>query len=86
MYNYGFLQVTGEGTNRQREKIQRQREAVPITEVGSQCKLTFKMPGERKSRGSPASESPDPFLNLFFQTSGETFQSPDLLIFPTLLK
>ncbi|CAH0562197.1 unnamed protein product [Brassicogethes aeneus] len=37
--------VTGEGSNRQREKIQRQREAVPITEVGSQCKLTFKMPG-----------------------------------------
>ncbi|KAK5639704.1 hypothetical protein RI129_012196 [Pyrocoelia pectoralis] len=37
--------VTGEGSNRQREKIQRDREAVPITEVGSQCKLTFKMPG-----------------------------------------
>lgn len=40
-----LFQVTGEGSNRQREKIQRQREAVPITEVGSQCKLTFKMPG-----------------------------------------
>jgi filamin len=39
------VKVTGEGTNRQREKIQRQRDAVPITEVGSQCKLTFKMPG-----------------------------------------
>ncbi|XP_061930044.1 filamin-A isoform X7 [Apis cerana] len=39
------VKVTGEGSNRQREKIQRQREAVPITEVGSQCKLTFKMPG-----------------------------------------
>ncbi|XP_076669355.1 filamin-A-like isoform X2 [Andrena cerasifolii] len=39
------VRVTGEGSNRQREKIQRQREAVPITEVGSQCKLTFKMPG-----------------------------------------
>ncbi|CAH1121501.1 unnamed protein product [Ceutorhynchus assimilis] len=37
--------VTGEGSNRQREKIQRQRDAVPVTEVGSQCKLTFKMPG-----------------------------------------
>ncbi|XP_031347323.1 filamin-A isoform X1 [Photinus pyralis] len=37
--------ITGEGSNRQREKIQREREAVPITEVGSQCKLTFKMPG-----------------------------------------
>lgn len=39
------VKVTGEGSNRQREKIQRQREAVPLTEVGSQCKLTFKMPG-----------------------------------------
>ncbi|XP_065165587.1 filamin-A isoform X3 [Atheta coriaria] len=39
------VKVSGEGTNRQREKIQRQREAVPITEVGSQCKLTFKMTG-----------------------------------------
>ncbi|XP_015127266.1 filamin-A isoform X2 [Diachasma alloeum] len=39
------VKVTGEGSNRQREKIQRRREAVPITEVGSQCKLTFKMPG-----------------------------------------
>lgn len=37
--------VTGEGSNRQREKIQRKREAVPITEVGSKCRLTFKMPG-----------------------------------------
>nr|CAD7198034.1 unnamed protein product [Timema douglasi] len=39
------VKVAGEGSNRQREKIQRQREAVPITEVGSECKLTFKMPG-----------------------------------------
>ena len=39
------VKVTGDGTNRQREKIQRQREPVPVTEVGSQCKLTFKMPG-----------------------------------------
>lgn len=39
------VKVSGEGTNRQREKIQRQRDAVPVTEVGSQCKLTFKMPG-----------------------------------------
>ncbi|XP_070164427.1 filamin-like isoform X6 [Polyergus mexicanus] len=39
------VKISGEGSNRQREKIQRQREAVPITEVGSQCKLTFKMPG-----------------------------------------
>ncbi|XP_044766045.1 filamin-A isoform X1 [Coccinella septempunctata] len=39
------VKVTGEGTNRQREKIQRQRDAVPVTEVGSKCRLTFKMPG-----------------------------------------
>ncbi|CAG9862811.1 unnamed protein product [Phyllotreta striolata] len=39
------VKVIGEGTNRQREKIQKQRDAVPVTEVGSQCKLTFKMPG-----------------------------------------
>ncbi|XP_053627228.2 filamin-A isoform X8 [Cherax quadricarinatus] len=37
--------VTGEGTNRQTERIKRQREAVPLTEVGSQCRLTFKLPG-----------------------------------------
>lgn len=41
------MKVTGEGSNRQREKIERQREAVPVTEVGSQCKLTFKMPGTK---------------------------------------
>lgn len=39
------LQVTGEGSNRQTERIKRQREAVPLTEVGSQCRLTFKLPG-----------------------------------------
>ncbi|XP_065219553.1 filamin-A isoform X2 [Planococcus citri] len=39
------VKVTGEGSNRQREKIEKHREAVPITEVGSQCKLSFKMPG-----------------------------------------
>ena len=27
------------------ENIKRMREAVPVTEVGSQCRLTFKMPG-----------------------------------------
>ncbi|KAG0726642.1 Filamin-A [Chionoecetes opilio] len=37
--------VTGEGTNNQTERIKRQREAVPLTEVGSQCRLTFKLPG-----------------------------------------
>ena len=37
--------VSGQGTERQHEKIDRLREAVPVTEVGSQCRLTFKMPG-----------------------------------------
>lgn len=36
--------ISGEGSNRVRERIQRQREAVPMTEVGSQCRLTFKLP------------------------------------------
>ncbi|CAL8082481.1 unnamed protein product [Orchesella dallaii] len=39
------VKVSGEGTNRQRERIQRQSEAAPLTEVGSECRLTFKMPG-----------------------------------------
>ncbi|CAG7722272.1 unnamed protein product [Allacma fusca] len=39
------VKVGGEGSNRQRERIQRQRDAVPVTEVGSECRLTFKMPG-----------------------------------------
>jgi filamin len=39
------VKVSGDGSNRKREKIQRQREAVPVTEVGSQCRLTFKLPG-----------------------------------------
>uniref|UniRef100_A0ABD2W3Y9 Calponin-homology (CH) domain-containing protein n=1 Tax=Trichogramma kaykai TaxID=54128 RepID=A0ABD2W3Y9_9HYME len=39
------VKVSGEGSNRQREKIQKRREAVPVTEVGSNCKLTFKLPG-----------------------------------------
>ena len=37
--------VSGEGSERVTENINRLREAVPITEVGSQCRLTFKMPG-----------------------------------------
>ncbi|CAG5037509.1 unnamed protein product [Parnassius apollo] len=39
------VKVTGEGSNRQREKIQRHRDSAPLTEVGTNCKLTFKMPG-----------------------------------------
>jgi len=39
------VNVTGAGSNRQTERIHRQREAAPLTEVGSQCRLTFKLPG-----------------------------------------
>lgn len=41
--------VSGQGTEMQTEKIDRMREAVPVTEVGSQCRLTFKMPGIKSS-------------------------------------
>ncbi|XP_043237014.1 filamin-A-like isoform X4 [Amphibalanus amphitrite] len=37
--------VTGEGSNTQTERIKRDRDAAPITTVGSSCALTFKMPG-----------------------------------------
>ncbi len=37
--------VSGRGSKKEEEKIRRMREAVPVTEVGSQCRLTFKMPG-----------------------------------------
>lgn len=39
------VKVTGEGSNRQRETIQRQSDAVEASEVGHESKLTFKMPG-----------------------------------------
>lgn len=39
------LKVAGDGTSRQREKIQQQTSAVPSNGIGSKCKLTFKMPG-----------------------------------------
>lgn len=39
------IKVTGEGTNRQRENLLQQTSAVPSNDVGSKCKLTFKMPG-----------------------------------------
>lgn len=39
------IKVTGEGSNRIREKIQRQRDAAPIAEVGNKCRLTVKLPG-----------------------------------------
>ena len=37
--------ISGEGSAKQTENINRMREAVPVTEVGSKCRLTFKMPG-----------------------------------------
>lgn len=37
--------ISGEGSEKLTENIKRMREAVPVTEVGSQCRLTFKMPG-----------------------------------------
>ncbi|KAK2704441.1 hypothetical protein QYM36_016740, partial [Artemia franciscana] len=39
------VKVTGEGSNKQTERIKKQRDAVPITEVGSKCRLQFKLPG-----------------------------------------
>ena len=37
--------ISGEGTAKQTETQKHMREAVAATEVGSQCRLTFKMPG-----------------------------------------
>ena len=37
--------IDGIGSEKKENNIQRIREAVPATEVGSQCRLTFKMPG-----------------------------------------
>lgn len=37
--------ITGEGLEKKKENMTRIREAVPVTEVGSQSRLTFKMPG-----------------------------------------
>lgn len=39
------IKVDGSGANRQREKIQHQREPIPSSDVGNECKLTFKMRG-----------------------------------------
>jgi filamin len=51
--------VSGEGTEIQTEKINRMREAVPVTEVGSQCRLTFKMPGIKSTDLRAAVTSPN---------------------------
>lgn len=39
------VKVIGDGANLQQEKIQQQTSAVPSNNIGSKCKLTFKMPG-----------------------------------------
>lgn len=39
------VKVTGATSNRHRETMQREINAVQFTEVGGECKLTFKMPG-----------------------------------------
>ena len=39
------IKVAGEGSNTQTERIKRERPSVPQTEVGSKCRLAFKIPG-----------------------------------------
>lgn len=39
------IKVSGESSPSQRENISQQTSAVPANDVGSKCKLTFKMPG-----------------------------------------
>ncbi|XP_035216492.1 filamin-A-like isoform X2 [Stegodyphus dumicola] len=39
------VRVVGEGSNIQREFIKKQRESVPVADVGNECKLTFRLPG-----------------------------------------
>ncbi|OQR80177.1 filamin-C-like [Tropilaelaps mercedesae] len=38
------VKVDGEGSNVQRERIKKQREAAPVSDVGQECKLIFKLP------------------------------------------
>lgn len=39
------IKVSGDGSNRQRENFQQQTSPVSASDVGTKCKLTFKMPG-----------------------------------------
>ena len=50
--------MTGEGSNTQTERIKRDRAAAPLTSVGSDCALTFKMPGVSALDLSAAVASP----------------------------
>lgn len=40
------VRVTGPGSNLQKELLKQQQQALPATDVGCECKLTFKMRGE----------------------------------------
>lgn len=44
-YKSYYFQVSGDGSNRQREKMQKHREPVRAADPGQPCKLTFKMSG-----------------------------------------
>ena len=59
--------VSGQGTERQTEKINRMREAVPVTEVGSQCRLTFKMPGIKSTDLKASVTSPTGKVKLYIK-------------------
>lgn len=50
--------VSGEGTRKEERQIKRLREAVPVTEVGSPCRLTFKMPGIESKQLEASVHSP----------------------------
>ncbi|GIY01877.1 filamin-A [Caerostris darwini] len=39
------VKVLGEGSNIQREFIKKQRDSVPVADVGNECKLQFRLPG-----------------------------------------
>ncbi|XP_054165990.1 filamin-A-like [Oppia nitens] len=58
------VKVTGEGSKIQRENIKKDTDAMPITDIGSECKLTFKIPGTSPfdmtaKVGSPNGEQED---------------------------
>lgn len=41
------VNVSGHGSSRLRESITRERRAVDITHIGSQCELSLKIPGRQ---------------------------------------
>ncbi len=42
------VNVSGHGSSRLRESITRERRAVDITHIGSQCELSLKIPGMKR--------------------------------------